>query len=113
MTKKKKKTTNQVKFPSGAVRTTDANHVRYDLISTVGLRRLAARYAMGAKKYKPHNWEKGLPASDTMNHVLNHINLWLAGDKSDDNLAGAAWGLFALMHFEEKLPKCVDIPSRE
>lgn len=99
-------------FPSGAVRSTDAADVRYDLISPIGLRRLAARYALGAKNHGDHNWEKGLPASDTLNHALNHINLWLAGDATDDNLAAAAWGLFALMHFEEVMPEMIDVPSR-
>ncbi len=98
---------------SGAERSTHANHVRYDLISTVGLRRLAERYALGAEKYTPYNWERGLPASDTMNHVMNHIQLWLAGDTTDDNLAAAAWGLFALMHFEEINPECIDVPTRK
>ncbi len=34
-------------FPSGAVRGTDAENVRYDLITPVGLRRLAETCAKG------------------------------------------------------------------
>ena len=100
-------------FATGAVRGTDANATRYDLVSPIGLRRLAETYAEGAAKYEPRNWERGLPAGDTINHALRHIMQWLAGDKSEDHLAHAAWGLFAVMHFEETLPELIDIPARK
>jgi hypothetical protein len=99
-------------FSTGAVRSTDANSTRYDLISPVGLRRIAETYAEGAAKYGDNNWTKGMPASDTMNHALRHINLWLSGDKTEDHLAHAAWNLIAIMHFEELKPDCIDVPTR-
>ena len=102
----------QTKFSTGAVRSTDANSTRYDLISPVGLRRIAETYAEGAKKYGDNNWQKGMPASDTMNHAIRHINLWLSGDKTEDHLAHAAWNLIAIMHFEELKPECIDVPTR-
>lgn len=101
-----------VAFATGAVRGTDANNTRYDLISPVGLRRLAETYAEGAKKYAPRNWEKGMPVGDTLNHVLKHLNQWMTGDATEDHLAHAAWGLFAIMHYEEKRPEVMDIPAR-
>lgn len=123
MTKKKKRKMKKaraknsraknVQFTSGAERSGDVEHVRFDLITPVGLERLARRYALGAEKYADRNWEKGLPASDCINHVRSHINNYLAGNKDDDDLAGAAWGLFAIMHYEEVNPECIDIPSRE
>lgn len=99
-------------FASGAERSTHANHVRYDLISPEGLRRIAARYKLGCEKYKPHNWEQGLPVSDTINHALNHIFKYLEGNTEDDDLAAAAWNLIAVMHFEKHNPECMDIPTR-
>lgn len=102
----------QTKFSTGAVRSTDANSTRYDLISPVGLRRIAETYAEGAKKYGDNNWQKGMPASDTMNHAIRHLNLWLSGDKTEDHLAHAAWNLIAIMHFEELKPECIDVPTR-
>jgi len=102
----------QTKFSTGAVRSTDANSTRYDLISPVGLRRIAETYAEGAKKYGDNNWQKGMPASDTMNHAIRHLNLWLSGDKTEDHLAHAAWNLIAIMHFEELKPDCIDVPTR-
>lgn len=40
---------NMTTFSTGAVRGTDANDVRFDLITPVGLRRLAETCAEGAK----------------------------------------------------------------
>lgn len=87
-------------FGTGAVRDSDADNTRYDLIPPQPMRRLAETYAEGAMKYSDHNWLKGMPYSVTINHVLRHINLWLEGDSSEDHLAHAAWGLFAIMTFD-------------
>jgi len=51
-------------------------------------------------------------SSDLLNHALRHVFLWLAGDKSEDHLAHAAWGLFSVMHFEESQPAMIDVPAR-
>lgn len=115
------------KFASGAVRSADANDVRYDLISPIALRRLAETYAYGARKYSDHNWLKGFPASDILNHLIKHLEQWRAGDRDrqpgifaadgktvikehNDHLAHAFWGLAALMHFEETRPDLIDTP---
>lgn len=100
-------------FETGAVRSRDAESVRYDLISPIGLRRLAETYAEGAIKYSPHNWTKGFPMSEVLNHGQRHIELWRSGDTSEDHLAHAAWNLFTLMHFEESRPDLLDIPARQ
>ena len=52
-------------FGTGAVRSSDAEQTRYDLISPIGLERIARTCAEGAKKYTPHNWERGMPVSDS------------------------------------------------
>ena len=91
-------------FDTGAVRSTDAECVRYDLITPVGLERLAKTYAEGARKYSDNNWLRGMPISDLLNHAIRHQYLYLSGDRSEDHLAHAAWGLFAAMHSEEKWP---------
>jgi len=83
----------------------DADGERYDLISPVGLRRLAATCAEGAAKYDDFNWEKGMPVSDLLNHGIRHVYLYLSGDRSEDHLAHAAWNLFGAMHSEELWPE--------
>ena len=95
-------------FESGAVRS-ELVDVRYDLISPFGLRRLAMTYAEGAKKYDDHNWRKGMPFSVLLNHVMEHLTLYSAGENGTDHLAHAAWGLFAMMEFEETMPDMTDL----
>jgi len=51
------------RFATGAVRGTDADGERWDLITPIGLRRLAETCAEGAAKYGERNWQKGIPAS--------------------------------------------------
>ena len=98
-------------FDSGAVRA-KLDDVRFDLISPVALRRLATTYSEGAVKYGDNNWRKGMEFSNVINHVLEHINAYLAnkGDKEhEDHLAHAAWGLFTLMDQEETAPGFNDL----
>lgn len=102
----------RVRYATGAVRSADAEATRFDLISPIGLRRLAETCAEGAARYGDRNWEQGFPASSVINHALRHINLWLAGDATEDHLAHAAWNLFAVMHFEEWIPAMIDVPTR-
>ncbi len=93
------------RWPSGAVReggVAGSLSARYDLISPTGLRRLAETYGEGAQKYGDRNWERGMDAGGLLNHALAHIVSYLSGDRSEDHMAHAAWGLFAVMHFEER-----------
>lgn len=101
-----------IEFPSGAKR--DEVKPRYDLIESCALRRLAERCTLGAKKYGDYNWQKGLPPSDVFNHVIDHLLLYreklgvpdglhaIEGLKSDDDLAGAMWGIMVLMWQQEQ-----------
>ena len=101
-----------MRFATGAVRSTDANNERWDLITPIGLRRLAETCAEGARKYGEHNWLKGIPASVMLNHAIRHLFLYLAGDTSEDHLAHAAWNILGVCHFEEVMPEMIDIPTR-
>jgi len=99
-------------FATGAVRSTDADGTRFDLITPIGLRRLAETCAEGAWKYGPYNWQKGIPASEMLNHAIRHIYLWLQGDAEEDHLAHAAWNILGVCHFEEVMPQMIDVPTR-
>lgn len=87
------------RFDTGAVRGTDCDDVRHDLVPRAGLRRLAGVFARGAKKYGVGNWEKGIPLSDLLNHALTHIYSHLDGVEGEDHLAHAAANLMMAMHF--------------
>ena len=95
-------------FGTGAVRSKDKDGVRYDLISPIGLRRLAETYAEGASKYGDNNWKKGMPVGDVLNHAIAHIYAFIDGSRSEDDLAHAAWGLFTAMHFQETRPDMME-----
>lgn len=94
-----------VKFSTGAIRSSDAESTRYDLISPIGLEAVARTCAEGAEKYSDYNWERGMPVHDLLNHALRHIYRYLAGDRSEDHLPHAAWGLLAAIHSEALWPE--------
>lgn len=91
-------------YQTGAVRSADAESVRYDLISPIGLKAVAEACAEGAEKYDDYNWERGMPASDLLNHALRHIYEFLAGDRSENHLGHAAWNLLGAIHSLEQWP---------
>lgn len=94
-------------FETGAVRGTDANGTRYDLISPHILQALAETYAEGAAKYGDDNWLKGIPSKDLMNHAMRHLVLWQLGDTTEDHLAHAMWNLGAIIHFQKVKPELI------
>lgn len=96
--------TELTKFDTGAVRSADRQNVRYDLISPIGLRRVAETCNEGAVKYDDFNWEKGMPVHDLLNHAIAHCYLYLSGDDSEDHLGHAAWNLLAACHSQELWP---------
>ena len=93
-----------VTYDTGAVRSSDAEATRYDLISPIGLEAVARTCAEGADKYSDFNWEAGMPVNDLLNHAIRHVYQYLAGDRSEDHLPHAAWGLLAAIHSEALWP---------
>jgi hypothetical protein len=80
------------------------SNTRYDLISPIGLRRVAEACHEGAVKYGAFNHEKGLPISVYLNHAMAHISKYLAGDRSEDHLGHASFNLLFACHSEELWP---------
>lgn len=101
----KKQAEDGVTYESGAVRSSDAENTRYDLITPVGLAAVAAACAEGARKYGDFNWERGMPANDLLNHALRHLYLFLGGDRSEDHLGHAAWNVMGAIHSLEVWPE--------
>lgn len=85
-------------FDTGATRSSDAEATRFDLISPIALDAWARTCAEGARKYGDHNWEKGIPAHDLLNHAIRHIYLFLEGDQSENHLAHALWNIGGAIH---------------
>jgi len=100
-----KQPTENVRYDTGAVRSADAEDTRYDLISPIGLEEVARTCAEGAVKYSPHNWEKGMPVCDLLNHAIRHLYKYLAGDRSEPHLGHAAWNVLGAIHSEKLWPE--------
>lgn len=85
--------------------------LRFDLVlsNDVGFRRLAEAFGEGFLKYGANNWMNGFDESVLLNHTLKHISDYIAGDKSDDQLAHAIWNLYTLMWMQEKKPELLDV----
>lgn len=86
------------KFNTGAIRSDDRADVRFDLLSPIAMKSWAETSAEGAKKYGAHNWERGMPVSDLLNHVIAHLYFFLGGDRTEDHLGHAMWGVAAAIH---------------
>jgi hypothetical protein len=63
--------------------------VRYDLIPGSAIREIALILSAGAVKYGDDNW-KLIPVRDHINHAINHLFLWLDGDRAENHLGNAA-----------------------
>lgn len=90
-------------FSTGSVRDRSAGKGRYDLITPIGLRRLAVHYENGAVKYGDRNWEKGQPISCYLDSAIRHLFAYLEGKRDEDHLAAAAWNAFGAIHTVEKV----------
>lgn len=88
-------------FNTGAVRDTQDNKPRYDLIPPTSLYRIAMHYSKGAKKYDEFNWAKGMPLSRFIASLFRHLMAWIMGDRSEDHLAAICFNAMSVMHFED------------
>jgi hypothetical protein len=61
---------------------------RFDLLPPVAMFELAKVMQHGAEKYAPRNWMK-IDVDSHLNHLLQHVFAYLAGDTQDDHLAHA------------------------
>lgn len=106
-----KDTGERSKYDSGAVRDNHDGKGRFDLLATQGIFRYARWMELGAGKYEPRNWEKGMPTSRYVDATLRHMFKYLAGCNDEDHLAAAMWNIAAIMYNEEKLPEMQDLPE--
>lgn len=74
-----------VRYATGAVRSSDAELTRYDLISPIGLAAVAAACAEGAGQ-----GESRPTVSECLNQCLRDAYIFLSGDRNADHLANAA-----------------------
>ena len=100
-------------FNTGSVRDTQEGKGRFDLVSTIALRRLAQHYENGARKYAARNWEKGQPLGRYIDSAFRHLISVLEGKTDEDHASAVSWNMFAYIHTLEgikagRLPKELD-----
>ena len=84
----------------------DNGKLRYDLIPSYALERLAEVYTIGAGKYADNNWRGGLKWGRLFSALMRHAWAWWRGEQLDrvdgqHHLASVAWTAFTLMEFEK------------
>ena len=92
-------------FKTGSVRDTREGKGRFDLITPIGLMRLAKHYENGAIKYGDRNWEKGQPMSRYLDSAIRHIYKHLEGHRDEDHLSAGVWNLLCVIHTEEMIER--------
>lgn len=97
--------TNREKFATGSQRDTRVGKGRFDLISPIGMKRLALVYERGAMVYASRNWERGQPISRYLDSAYRHLQSAIMGMEDEDHLAQLAWNAFAAMHTEEMVKR--------
>ena len=95
----------KAEFETGALKEEATGKGRFDLIPPVMLKRLAIHYELGAKKYEPRNWEKGIPTSKTMDAALRHLNQYREGMRDEDHLAAALFNITSVLFVEEMVAR--------
>lgn len=84
------------------------------LIPPDSLAQLAEVYAIGAKKYAPRGWEKGMEWSRIVDPMFRHILAYMKGETHDatdgqHHMAAVAWAALALMEYERTHPEMDDL----
>lgn len=87
----------RVEFENGAVRDTDEDKSRYDLIDPIMLTRLADLMTRGAKKYGEDNWKNGIHVKRYYGSALRHLMQWAMGDKKEDHLAAIIFNVMGII----------------
>lgn len=73
---------------------------RFDLIPPTVLQRLAHVLWYGAQRYGEDNW-KGISRDDNLNHAVDHIYEFWAGDTSEDHIGHALTRLVFAVYVDE------------
>lgn len=92
-------------FKTGAVRDTQENKGRYDLLPVHAIHRLARHFENGARKYDADNWRKGIPLRRYMDSLLRHAFEFMGGKDDEDHLAAIIWNACCLLETQEMIKR--------
>ena len=85
----------------------DIGKLQFDLLPVDALEELIKVYMMGANKYAPHSWEKGMKMSRIYAALLRHLFAWCGGENKDSesglsHLTHVAWNALALLTYVKR-----------
>jgi len=88
----------------------DDNKIRHDLLPAWALNELAKIYTMGAKKYAPNNWRRGMKWSRVLGSLKRHLNKMELGEDLDEesglhHMAHVAWNAITLLEYYKIYPQ--------
>lgn len=85
----------------------DQEKESFALLPWDAVREVARVYTIGARKYEPRNWEKGIAYSRIFSSTQRHLTSWFQDRQTLDpdgtglrQIAQAAWGCLVLLAFE-------------
>lgn len=83
----------------------DVDKLHFDLLPPRALEEVVKVYTMGAKKYEPWNWAKGMHWSRILAAMLRHTFAWMRGEDDDaesgvNHMAHVAWGCLTLLEYQ-------------
>ena len=84
--------------------------LRYDLLEPYAVEQLAKIFTMGAKKYAPNNWLKGMPWMDVIASLERHLAEFKKGVDFDEeskllHMAHVAWNAMAIVSYYKHRPE--------
>jgi nucleoside 2-deoxyribosyltransferase len=94
---------NRRTFETGAVRDRDDSKPRPDLISPHANLREGAWLGVGARKYRPRNWEAGMPISECVASICRHLEAYKLGRCDEDHMAAIRTNAGFILHYEEEI----------
>jgi hypothetical protein len=92
-------------FETGAVRDASGGKPIMSLVTPFAIRRLGRWYTLGAQKYAPRNWEKGMPLTRYLDSLERHVLAFKEGDDTEDHLAAIMWNAAAIIHTKEMIER--------
>lgn len=96
--------------PAGANRESNIGRGRFDLLPYEALEAWAIWSELGAEKYGPRNWEKGLLVSDCINRLVRHAIKAANGWTDEDHLGACMWNAGAAKTMMKRRPDLNDHP---
>ena len=90
-------------FLTGAVRDVTEMKGTYHLLPPRAMRALAIHFQRGGVKYKPRNWEKGIPLEVFLDSLIRHAFSILEHSHVEDHAAAVAWNALAFIETAQRI----------